>query len=155
MTIRLARLGAADALLARRLFSLMAAIFEEACEDLGEPYLERLLSRPEFWAIAAFSEEDLVGGITAHTLPMTRAPSSELFVYDIAVRADHQRRGIGRQLVKYLRAEGAAQGIDDLFVCADDEDAHALDFYRALGGHASPVTVFSFERADSATERPR
>jgi aminoglycoside 3-N-acetyltransferase I len=29
-------------------------------------------------------------------------------------------------------------------VLADDEDQHALDFYRALGGAASPVTMFDF-----------
>jgi len=37
-------------------------------------------------------------------------------------------------------------GIHDLFVPADEDDAHALDFYRALGGVASPVTFFTFGR---------
>jgi hypothetical protein len=34
--------------------------------------------------------------------------------------------------------------IAELFVAADNEDTHALDFYRALGGTASPVTIFEF-----------
>jgi len=30
-------------------------------------------------------------------------------------------------------------------VVADNADGHALDFYRALGGKPSSVTLFSFE----------
>jgi aminoglycoside 3-N-acetyltransferase I len=75
---------------------------------------------------------------------MTRAESSEIFIYDIAVRPDHQRKGVGRRLIAALREEGTAVGVNELFVAADNEDAHALDFYRALGAAPTPVTVFSF-----------
>jgi len=71
---------------------------------------------------------------------------SEIFIYDIAVRPDRQRRGIGRSLVAHLREAAAAEGIDVVFVPADAEDDHAIEFYRALGGDASPVTFFTFER---------
>ena len=36
----------------------------------------------------------------------------------------------------------------DIFVPADDDDIHALDFYRALGGEESPVTFFTFASQD-------
>ena len=78
---------------------------------------------------------------------MTRAQSSEIFIYDIAVRSDHQRKGIGRRLIEELRAQADAIGIQDMFVPADAEDLHALDFYRALGGEAAPVTIFTFSGA--------
>jgi aminoglycoside 3-N-acetyltransferase I len=127
----------------------MARVFDEECGALSDGYLADLLARPEFWAIAALTGDEgkgdeLVGGVTAHTLLMTRTESREIFLYDIAVRADHQRRGIGRQLVEHLRRDAAAAGIHVLFVAADDEDTHALDFYRALGGEAAPVTMFDF-----------
>jgi aminoglycoside 3-N-acetyltransferase I len=44
-----------------------------------------------------------------------------------------------------LRADAAALGCRTLFVAADDEDTHALDFYRALGGAGAAVTMFTFE----------
>ena len=75
---------------------------------------------------------------------MTRTETSELFIYDIAVREADQRQGVGRRLVKELSQQAAAAGIAELFVAADNEDTHALDFYRALGGAASPVTIFEF-----------
>lgn len=80
----------------------------------------------------------------AHVLPMTRSESRELFIYDLAVHPDHQRRGIGRALVEALRALGTSEGIGVAFVPADNEDDHALAFYEALGGEAAPVTIFTF-----------
>jgi aminoglycoside 3-N-acetyltransferase I len=145
--MRLKRLTAGDRELAKVLFSVMAEVFDEGSEELSDGYIDRLLGREDFWAIAAFIGNDIVGGLTAHTLPMTRAEYSEIFIYDIAVRSEHQRKGIGRRLVEELRAQAAGTGITDLFVPADNEDAHALDFYRALGGEAAPVTIFTFTGA--------
>ena len=144
--IEIRRFSRDDVAAARQLFALMAQVFEEEARPLSDAYVARLLSRPEFWAIAAFVDGDLVGGLTAHTLPMTRTESFEVFIYDIAVRADRQRQGVGRRLIGALREMAATQGIHDLFVPADDEDAHALEFYRALGATGSPVTFFAFSR---------
>src|SRR5690554_6303440 len=117
------RLGPGDRDHARGVFALMAAVFEEPATPLSDAYIDRLLARPDFWAVAAFSDEGgIVGGLTAHTLPMTRSEASELFIYDIAVHPDHQRQGIGRLLIETLRAGGAAAGVGDVFVPADDDD---------------------------------
>ena len=142
--LRTQRLTAGDRELARRLFAMMAEVFEEPNEPLGDGYLDRLLSRAEFWALAALAGDEVVGGVTAHALPMTRAETTELFIYDVAVRADYQRRGVGRRLLTSLREAARASGIEEVFVPADDDDTHALDFYRALGGVAAPVTIFTF-----------
>jgi aminoglycoside 3-N-acetyltransferase I len=146
--LRTKRLTVADREVARLLFILMGEVFEEAPEPLSDTYLERLLSREDFWVIAAFVGDAIIGGVTAHTLPMTRAESAELFIYDIAVHADHQRRGVGRHLMTALRQAATAARINVLFVLADNEDAHALDFYRVLGGVASPVTAFTFSEEE-------
>lgn len=143
--LRTQRLTTDDRDLARRLFAMMTEVFEEPGAALSNAYLDALLARPEFWAMAALSGDDVVGGVTAHALPMTRAETTELFIYDVAVRADHQRRGVGRQLLTQLRQAASAAGINDAFVPADNEDTHALDFYRALGGLAAPVTIFTFQ----------
>lgn len=144
MTIRVRRLTPADRELARRVFAVMVETFEEESQPLGDAYLDRLLSRPGFWALAALDGDVVVGGLTAHTLPMTRGEESEIFIYDLAVHPRHQRRGAGRLLIDTLRAEAAAAGVSSVFVPADDEDEHAIDFYRATGGVSSPVTFFTY-----------
>lgn len=138
------RLRVGDRDLARRLFAVMAEVFEEPSERLSDRYLDALLSREFFWALAALAGDEVVGGLTAHTLFMTRSESAEVFIYDVAVRRDRQRQGIGRQLVTALCAAAAEAGIGDVFVTADTTDAYALDFYRALGGVAATVTMFTF-----------
>ncbi len=140
--MRVARLGPADRDVARATFTMMAEVFDEHAGPLSDGYLDRLLRSRDFFALAAIEPAGVVGGITAHTLAMTRSESSELFIYDLAVRADRQRQGIGRLLVDRLKAHARVAGIDVVFVPADDEDVDALDFYRAIGGVPSPVTIF-------------
>lgn len=144
--MEIVRLTAADIELARRTFELLARAFDEQPVPLGDAYLRTLLARPEFWALAARVDDEVLGGLTAHALPMTRAETSELFLYDLGVRADWRRRGVGRALVDALRDLGARAGIGVVFVPADGDDTGALDFYRALGGAEAPVAIFTFER---------
>ncbi len=144
MEMRVKRLTSSDREAAQELFAMMGEIFGEDFVPLGDNYVDQLLRRNEFWALAAIVDDVVVGGMTAHTLPMTRAETSELFVFDIAVRSQYQRMGVGRRLFSTLRAEAVKAAIRGVFVAADDDDDHALDFYRALGGKASFVTIFDF-----------
>ena len=146
MEIRVKRLTSNDREGARRLFRVMAEVFTEECALLSDGYLDQLLRRKEFWALAAFADDDIIGGVTAHSLPMTRTESSEVFIYDIAVESEYRRKGVGRRLLKALCEQASELGIEQVFVSVDNGDVHALDFYRSLGGTPSPVTIFSFSR---------
>jgi aminoglycoside 3-N-acetyltransferase I len=143
--MQIRRLVPTDLELARATFVMMAAVFDEPRRPLPDDYLHALLARADFWALAAVEDGEPLGGITAHVLPMTRSPSRELFVYDVAVREDHQRQGIGRAMLVELCAQAARAEIASVFVAVADEDVHAMDFYRGVGGAASPVTLFSFD----------
>lgn len=142
--VRIRRLQPADVELARQLFAVMSEAFEEERRPLSPSYVERLLLQPDFWVMAALRGDQALGGLTAHTLPMTRNESSELFIYDIAVASGERRQGIGRKLVEALRISAAESGIDVMFVPAEADDEPALDFYRALGATATAVTFFVF-----------
>ena len=144
--IQVRRFGADEVGNARQLFTMMADVFEEHCQPLGNVSLKSLLARDEFWALAAFVGDEMVGGLTAHTLPMTRDEAFEVFIYDIAVRVDRQRQGVGRALIDALRVMASRQGIDDVFVAADAGDEPAIEFYRALRANESMAIVFAFAR---------
>jgi aminoglycoside 3-N-acetyltransferase I len=147
--IRVERLTTGNVDLARALFATMARVFATDADVLSDSYLTRLLDRDDFWALAALVDGQVVGGLTAHTLPLTRAEVSEVFIYDIAVVPDWHRQGVGRQLMSTLRSQAAGADIRVAFVSADNEDTHALDFYRALGGVPAPVTIFTFDDSQS------
>jgi len=78
-----------------------------------------------------------------------------VFLYDIAVSESHQRRGIGRELVDTLLDGAQAEGVNTVFVPADNDDAHALDFYRALNGVPLAVTMFDFDTTPGANRAGR
>jgi aminoglycoside 3-N-acetyltransferase I len=143
-SMQIRRLFPGDAGLAVQVFSMMASVFGEASDTLSLGYVEHLLRREDFWAIAAIVEREPVAGLTGFTLPLTRAESAELFIYDIAVQPKCQRRGIGSKLVNTLKFLAAESSIKTMWVAADNEDHHALDFYRAIGGSPMPVTIFTF-----------
>lgn len=150
MAIR--RLVPGDERIALDMFVTMARVFEEdgnAPDGSAPPdaaYARCLLQRTDFFAVVATEGDAVVGGVTAHALPMTRSQATELFIYDLAVVSARRRLGVGRALITELLAAAAAAGIQTSFVPADDEDTEALDFYRALGGEESPVTFFTFSR---------
>jgi aminoglycoside 3-N-acetyltransferase I len=144
MNVIVRRLTAADRELARQVFAVLSRVFAEPQRPLSGAYLDRLLARTDFWAMAAFVDGRVVGGLTAHALPLTREEGAELFIYDVAVDPAVQRRGVGRALVDALRRDAATLSITVAFVPADDDDRHALDFYRALGGVPAAVTIFTF-----------
>lgn len=140
--VKVVKLTRGDRGLARKLFAAMAEIFEEEESALSDDYIDRLLGRNDFYAIAALDGSEVMGGLTAYELPLTRAERSELFLYDIAVRKDYQRRGVGRDLVNALRSVANSRSLD-IFVAADDADAHAISFYRHFGGQEAAVSMFT------------
>ncbi|HVJ93164.1 MAG TPA: hypothetical protein VM580_25360, partial [Labilithrix sp.] len=75
------RLGPSQRSTAKALFSMMATVFEEEHEDLSDSYVDKLLAREDMWILAAFSADEIVGGLTAHVLPLTRIESREIFIY--------------------------------------------------------------------------
>lgn len=148
LSVRRLRTGDRD--IARATFVEMAAIFATESTDLSDAYIDGLLARDEFWVIAATVDGRVVGGLTAHTLAMTVFEGSEVFLYDIAVDEAYQRRGIGRRLVDALLDGARALGIATVFVPADNDDGHALDFYRAMNGAPLAVTMFDFDTTSGA-----
>ena len=106
------RLTPGDTELAIDAFRMMAAVFEDEGAPLSRGYVDRLLERADFWAFVALAGQEVVGGLTAHALPMTRAECSEMFIYDVAVRPDYQRQGVGRRLMAAVRDTARDQGID-------------------------------------------
>ncbi|MBS2016354.1 MAG: GNAT family N-acetyltransferase [Deltaproteobacteria bacterium] len=145
LSLRIQRLGPGDRDAARALFEVMAIAFEEDREPLNDAYVDGLVARRDLWVVVAWQGAAVVGGLTAHVLPMTRSASTELFIYDLAVHPAYQRRGVGRGLISFLRERARAEGHGVIFVPADDEDTHALEFYRAVGGVGAPVTIFTFD----------
>lgn len=151
-TFEIRKLASQDLAEFRSLIDLFNHVFEEMQPvAASDSHLQRLLSSRAFIALAAFFENEVVGGLTAYELPMYQKDSSEILVYDLAVRPDFQRKGIGQGLIRHLKEYCSVSGIQVFFVLVHEEDEHAVEFYRATGGKGERVINFVYE-ADASRE---
>ena len=119
----------------------MLGMFSAAFEDPdsydkkrpSDAYLDKLLSRDTFIALVALQGDDVVGGIAAYELHKFEQERSEIYIYDLAVSAEHRRLGIATALIEELRVIAKAHGAYVVYVQADYVDPPAIALYTKLG----------------------
>jgi aminoglycoside 3-N-acetyltransferase I len=124
-------------------------VFEEVFEikhsnTPSNKHLEDLLAKDDFFVFVAVSEGKIVGGLTAYSLTQYYSESPLVYIYDIAVLKKYQRKGIGKKLILGIKDYCKEMDVEEIFVQAEDADAHALDFYRSTGATSTKVTHFTY-----------
>ena len=114
----------------------LLATFGEAFNDVATytrnpprpGYLQSLLGSDSFIALAAVKGGEVVGGLAAYELKKFEQERTEIYIYDLAVLAQHRRQGIATALIEELRTIAAARAAYVIFVQAElgDEPALAL-----------------------------
>ncbi len=99
----------------------------------SKAYLARLLGTDYFIALAALSNDSVVGGIAAYELRKFEQERREIYIYDLAVAAEHRREGIATALIQELKRIAAARAAYVIFVQADIGDTPAIALYTKLG----------------------
>lgn len=134
-----------DVVIFQQLIRLFNEVFEEGRTTIrGKVGLQTVLEKSSFIALAAFAGQEVIGGLTAYELPGYYSDSSEIFIYDLAVKAAFQRLGVGKRLLAYLADDCRKKGIAQFFVLAHEEDEHAVRFYQATGGQSEKVVNFVY-----------
>ena len=134
-----------DVSLFEKLILVFKDVFEmETIISFDEDHLTNLLQNPTFIVYAILCNGELVGGLTAYELPLYYLNKSELFIYDIAIKNEFQRKGLGKQLLTAVTNYCKESNIENIFVAANEEDMHALDFYRSTGGKEEKVVHFNY-----------
>lgn len=130
-------LDGSDAPSLRALLSVFSEAFEDpdsySANQPSDEYLNTLLASETFLAIAAFSGDRVVGGLTGYVLPKFEQQRSEFYIYDLAVAEDWRRRGIATGMIETLKTAAADRGIYVIFVQADYGDDPAVALYTKLG----------------------
>jgi ribosomal protein S18 acetylase RimI-like enzyme len=130
-------LGSDDAAALRALLAVFGAAFDDVAtytaRQPDDAYLETLLARDTFVAVAAFGGDAVVGGLAGYVLPKFEQARSELYIYDLAVAEAERRRGIATALIRALQRFAAERGIWVVFVQADHGDDAAIALYTKLG----------------------
>ncbi len=131
------RLGANDLDTMHGMLTMFGEVFDEPqTYDEARPgndYLRQLLDTETFVALAALDGAQVVGGLVAYELPKFEQRRSEFYAYDLAVSAEHRRRGIATALIEELRGIAAGRGAHVIYIQADHGDAPAIALYTKLG----------------------
>lgn len=123
------------------MMNAMLDMFGEAFEEVGtygrarpgSSYLEHLLDSDLFIALAALTEDEVVGGLAAYVLPKFEQERSEIYIYDLAVAEKIRREGIATALINELKSIAPSYRAHVVFVQADHGDAPAIALYSKLG----------------------
>ncbi len=129
----------------KELITVFQKVFDHDDKDLpSNAYLTELLLKSDFVVLVAFYNQEVIGGLTAYEIKKYYKENTELFIYDIAVKPEFQRKGIGKALLSKLKELSSERGIQEIFVAADEEDAKALLFYEGTGGEQEKVVHFNY-----------
>jgi aminoglycoside 3-N-acetyltransferase I len=113
-------------------------------ERPSKSYLQNLLETEGFFVFVALDGAEVVGGLTAYTLQQYFSVSPIVYVYDLAVKTNRQRKGIGKMLMTAIVEYCKKNGFDEVFIQADKADGYAVDFYRSTGATEEQVVHFFY-----------
>ena len=83
--------------------------------------------------MVALTGDEVVGGLAAYELRKFEQERSEVYIYDLAVAAEHRRAGIATELIQQLRVIAKQRGAYVIYVQADLVDPPAIALYTKLG----------------------
>lgn len=131
------RLGPSNLQAFRDLNAVFAGAFEDPESYLNaapsDTYAAKILARPEVIALVAKNARVIVGGLVAYELPKLEQARSEIYIYDLAVSAQHRRQGIATLLIQSVLQIAKNRNAHAVFVQADYGDDPAIALYTKLG----------------------
>ncbi len=145
MHIKIKKLDSSDVPLFESLIGVFENVFEMKRFTMpAKEYLLQLLQNNGFFVFVALLEDKVVGGLTSYVLPQYYSQSSLMYIYDLAVKTEFQRKGIGKMLISGITNYCKERGVAEAFVQADEADDYALDFYHSTGAIAQKVVQFVY-----------
>ena len=139
MSIEIRRAGADSLPIMHAMNRLYGEAFDDRDTYCAQPptddYLRDLLDDACFIALAAIHEGNVIGALTAYELRKFERQRSEIYIYDLAVRASFRRQGVATALIETTRDIAARRGAWVVMIQADtnEEDQPAIALYSKLG----------------------
>ena len=96
-------------------------------------HLATLLANPSNLLLVAEQDRSVIGFLFSHFIERLRLATSQLFIYELEVAAEHRRKGVALALMSSALKLAAAQGIG-AFVFTNHSNAAATALYSKLGG---------------------
>ncbi len=137
-------------------FMELIRLFEDVFEMKNfkmpdEIYLQQLLKKDDFFVFIALLDDKVVGGLTSYIMHQYYSKAPLVYIFDLAVKAEFQRQGIGKMLIAENNRYCKTIGVEAVMVQADVVDDYAIEFYHSTGAKAEKVIHFDYLLNDKAT----
>lgn len=129
---------------------------DEALLDKIDPYVfddpihaesaRAFLYDPRHHLVVAIEAGTVVGFISAVHYVHPDKPRPELWLNEVSVAASHQRRGVGRAMMRVMLAVGRSLGCSEAWVLTERDNTAAMRLYASQGGaeHEPDAVMFTF-----------
>lgn len=114
---------------------LLAALSYEAREQRWRAGLAQ--AEPQLFTLIAEDDAGMVVGFTSGGPERDGTPGYDGEIYAVYVLPDHQRRGLGRQLLAAAALSLADRGFRAAMLWVLEDNSQARAFYEALGGQVA------------------
>ncbi|MBA2407708.1 MAG: GNAT family N-acetyltransferase [Chitinophagales bacterium] len=152
MDIKVERLTHSDVSKFTNLIRLFEDVFE--MKDFQIPdqgYLQQLLKKDDFFVFVALWDNNVVGGLTSYIMQQYYSKSPLVYIFDLAVKTEFQRQGIGKMLIESNNRYCKVIGAESVMVQAHEVDDHAVKFYHSTGATAEKVIHFDYSLNNKTT----
>ncbi len=102
----------------------------------NKEYLNRLIANPDFWVFVVKFNGTVIGGLTVYILHGYYSEQPIAYIYDVGVLPEHQRKGAGKMLMKYLIEYCQNNYFKCAYVEAEADDFDAINFYNSTQPHS-------------------
>jgi ribosomal protein S18 acetylase RimI-like enzyme len=101
----------------------------EPLEPLSPSAARRFLADPAVLFWVARQDGEVAGFLYCLLVPLRSSEEQELLLYEIGVRRECRRRGVGRLLLDHMEGWMRTNGVGEVWVFADNQVA--VNFYRS------------------------
>jgi ribosomal-protein-alanine N-acetyltransferase len=98
---------------------------------------EAFLNNPSNWIYAAVADDTVLGFAYGYELSRLNDIVNMLYIHEVGVMEEYQRRGIGYTLLSRLKEECSKRGICRFFLITGQNNIAANALYKKLGGEIS------------------
>ncbi|MGA9996179.1 MAG: GNAT family N-acetyltransferase [Pyrinomonadaceae bacterium] len=112
--------------------SEVATFFKSS--NISDAEARNFLSNSQNHLIVAEVNGELAGFLLGYALHRVDSSRSMMFLYEIDVAEQFQRRGVGRALVEELDRTCREQGFLKMFVLTNESNLPAVSLYQTTGG---------------------
>lgn len=131
--------------LTRKTASLLENVADDVFDgDIDPDRLSTYLASTGHLMIVAVCDRQVIGQVAAY-IHRHADQGADIYVDNLGVTPNFQRRGVARRLVDEVMAWGKALGCHQAWIVTDIDNDAARALYVGLGATAEPIVMFSYD----------